>query len=183
MGVYHKILHKINLNTDNKDTKIHEVSHASRPKAQEAKIRQLKSDRQFLKDGVTPNDYLDSDQEIYARLMSLREELKLDPKKRYSISEIRKMIDKKSKFKIGIPNNKGDFRIVTTNYDGSVSSDIGPKDNLNYNNAEVHKITTDKHSIFDRYTPIFVESLINEVADNRKYIPKASSGMSFDIAD
>ena len=67
LGAYHKILHKIDLETDDKDVKVHEVAHSSRPRAQEAKINQLKATRKFLKDGVVPNDYLDSNNEIYAR--------------------------------------------------------------------------------------------------------------------
>lgn len=183
LGAYHKILHKIDLETDDKDVKVHEVSHSSRPRVQEAKIKQLKATRKFLKDGVVPDDYLDSNNEIYARLMSLRKDLKLDPKKHYSISEIRKLIDEHSEHKIGIPSDNGDFRIVTTDSNGKVKSDIGTKENLNYNKAEIHSMTKDKHSILNRYTPMFIESLINDVADNRKYIPRASSGMSFDIAD
>lgn len=183
LGAYHKILHKIDLETDDKNVKVHEVSHSSRPRAQEAKIKQLKATRKFLKDGVVPDDYLDSNNEIYARLMSLRKDLKLDPKKRYSISEIRKLIDEHSEYKIGIPSDNGDFRIVTTDSNGNVTSDIGTKENLNYNKAEIHSVTNDKHSILNRYTPMFIEALINDVADNRKYIPRASSGMSFDIAD
>lgn len=115
--------------------------------------------------------------------MTLRKDLKLDPKKRYSISEIKKLIEDHSKYKIGIPSDNGDFRIVTTDGNGNVTNDIGPKENLNYNKAEIHSVTNDKHSILNRYTPMFIESLINDVADNRKYIPRASSGMSFDISD
>ena len=183
LGAYHKILHKIDLETDDKDVKVHEVSHSSRPRVQEAKIKQLKAARKFLKDGVVPDDYLDSNNEIYARLMALRKDLKLDPKKHYSISEIRKLIDEHSEYKIGIPSDNGDFRIVTTDSNGNVTHDIGPKNNLDYNKAEIHSVTNDRHSILNRYTPMFIESLINDVADNRKYIPRASSGMSFDIAD
>lgn len=183
LGAYHKILHKIDLETDDKDVKVHEVAHSSRPRAQEAKIKQLKAARKFLKDGVAPDDYLDSNNEIYARLMSLRKDLKLDPKKHYSISEIRKLIEDHSEYKIGIPSDNGDFRIVTTDSNSNVIHDMGPKENLNYNKAEIYSVTHDKHSILDRYTPMFIESLINDVADNRKYIPRASSGMSFDIVD
>lgn len=178
-GAYFPVLHKIALNTDGIGTKIHEVAHASRPKAQEAKIGQLKEDLPYLKPGVKPNNYLDSNREIYARLMALREALKLDPNKKYSLPEIRKMIDKHSEFHFGIPTKDGKgHRIVTQNSEGKTIRDIGSKENLDYNKTELKIHTKDPKQILDRYTPVFIESLINEVADTKKFIPRASKGMS-----
>lgn len=184
LGAYYPILHRIALNTDSEDTKVHEVAHSSRPLAQEAKIKQLKSRQKYLKDGIVPNEYLDSDREIYARLMALRKSLNLDPKKKYSISEIRKLIDKHSNYTIGVPNKNGKgYYIGTMNGDGKVIKTFGPKKDLDFSNAEIDVKTEDSKSILNRYTPTFIEGLFNEVADNRKYIPRASNGMSFSGLD
>lgn len=180
LGAYFPLTHKIALNTDSEDTKIHEVAHASKPKAQEAKIRQLKSRQNYLRKGVTPNEYLDSDSEIYARLMTLRKSLNLDPNKHYSISEIRKMIDKHSNYTIGVPSRskKGGYKITTIDGNGRVKSSIGTNEDLDYSKSEINTIIEDSKSIFDRYTPDFIEGLFNEVADNRSSIPMAALGMS-----
>lgn len=68
---------------------IHELTHASLPEMQ----KKLISKHVSLKNGVYPSSYRDDPDEIYSRLMEFRYSNKLNPKKKYTIEEIRKMSD------------------------------------------------------------------------------------------
>lgn len=72
---------------------VHELTHAMEPKPQENKIAEI------MKDVKLPNrdGYMDSPEEIYARIMQLRHEYGLDPNKTYSVDDIKKLRKKDGK--------------------------------------------------------------------------------------
>jgi hypothetical protein len=130
-GGYQKWNHKIQINENDEDLKVHEVAHASNAIAQKKKIKQLKEQYPFLKKGVYPDSYYDNESEIYSRLMEVRKALNLDPNKKYSLKEIRDMIDKQTEVITVIPSKtEFDSRIVRGTGDGKHIKSEGTTKNL-----------------------------------------------------
>lgn len=165
---------------DDRSTAIHEVTHASNAVTQKKKIKQLMKEYPFLKEGVHPYDYYDNESEIYSRLMEVRDMLRLDPKKHYSRKEIEKMIDDASEMIITVPTKDGKSqRTIVRTGDGKHIHSSGPGTNLDWDKATSKYITSDSKHFFERYSPLFIEKLINDVAATpKKKIPRASLGTS-----
>lgn len=83
-------------------TVVHELAHATEPKLQEKRIGQLK--RLFGKNiyrhaDQKPSDYLDSEEEIYARFKAACKDAGIDLSKTYSDKDLDKILLKLSKGK------------------------------------------------------------------------------------
>lgn len=90
-GMYLPDYHTLFFNSKNpgKSIQVHEGTHSQQPEVQGEIIpRHIK-----LKNGVQYNSYYDDPDEINSRIMEFRYNNKLDPNKKYTIEEIKKMKD------------------------------------------------------------------------------------------
>lgn len=93
IGAYYSPIHEyIAYRPDTiKKSAIHEITHAAHLNDSETKIKKIIKDLHKIK---PINSYYDNPDEIYARLMQLREHLNIDPNKKWTIEEIQDLQDK-----------------------------------------------------------------------------------------
>lgn len=92
-GVYNPSSHSISYISPNAGTDVHELTHSLNADPQINTIRYgFEGDK--LQEGKQYNSYKDSAVEIYARLMQFRYLNKLDPKKKYTVEDIKKWREK-----------------------------------------------------------------------------------------
>ena len=190
LGSYIPRDRKIYLKEDNLEDSIHEWTHSSRPIAQVKEIEKYKKffdNNIYDNAAVTPEDYLDDPHEIYARLMSLRQSLNLDPNHKYTKEEIKKL--KKNLINHitlinRLKSKDGDTNFSTTKFDkdGNViwMEPFDPK----YKPVPEESILRIEYKvgegdeILNRYNDAFLEKLFNDIAQVNKptQITKAQSG-------
>lgn len=99
----------------NRPTIIHERTHALNPTAQKRAIINTCNPRfnifkgftpgiEWRKEGIDENNYLDSSDEIYSRLMEFRYQNKMDPKRKYTEQDIETMRNDKSTKDVNLLN-------------------------------------------------------------------------------
>lgn len=92
-GVYNPSSHSISYISPSASTDVHELTHSLNADPQINTIRYgFEGDK--LQEGKQYNSYKDSAVEIYARLMQFRYLNKLDPKKKYTVEDIKKWREK-----------------------------------------------------------------------------------------
>lgn len=79
-------LRTVSVRKNDQNTAVHESAHSMEARPQEGKISKIVSDY-----GASRDSYLDSPGEIHSRLMEFRHHNKLNPRKRYSLDEVREM--------------------------------------------------------------------------------------------
>lgn len=76
----------VRVGKDNQSLAVHESAHSMESKPQERKIGEI-----VEKYGASKDSYLDSAGEIHSRLMEFRHDRGLDPKKRYTLDDVKEM--------------------------------------------------------------------------------------------
>ena len=181
---------KIYLKEDHLGDSIHEWTHSSRPIAQVKEIEKYKNffdNNIYDNAAVIPDDYLDDPHEIYARLMSLRQSLNLDPNHKYTkeeINQLKKKLIKNITLTTRLKSENGDTNFFTTKFDkdGNViwMEPFDPK----YKPVPEESIRRveykvgEGNEILNRYNDAFLEKLFNYIAqvDRPTQITKAQSG-------
>lgn len=175
VGVYYPIGRRIYLRNDSPSTAVHEWTHSSNPKPQIKEIDKIKDTLgQSIYDqkSVIPDNYLDSSNEIYSRLMQLRYNLNADPNHVFTNKEIEELKRKYTKNKTLttrlLGNDYNSFTTTTFDKDNNITNiePFNPNFKISVDESVV-KTNYDQDNTFNilnRYSTNFIRRLLNDVA-------------------
>lgn len=177
-GAYNQITGDIVVKEDaGRGTVVHELAHASKPELQVERIGQLKRllGSSIYKYGdQAPSEYLDSEEEIYARLKDTCDRLGIDLSKEYTDDEIEKILLKASKgktYRYLLEDKDGNRSIQTITLDenGKATSTPSPKGAKIIESSSSQVFENDKNFL-NRYSPRFIKSMIKDLVSTDKDI-------------
>ena len=176
-GAYLPLFQTIILKDDNTSTAVHEFTHSSKPGFQIEKIDDLKNlygDYMYDNKATSRDKYLDSSDELYSRLMALRQYYNFDPNHKFTNEEIDKLKNNLLKEFILIDRNPKDNKsLFITVYDKNKNIIEKTPKNHNYKiNPETAEIVRtynvdNSFNILNRYSSDFIRRLLNEIASNK----------------
>lgn len=175
-GLYTRNGKRIYLRTDSPSVAVHEWTHSSRPDAQIKEIDKVKDtlgDSIYDQKSVIPNSYLDSSNEIYARLMQLRHALNIDPNHKFTNEEIESLKNRFTKSKslttrLQDKNGNKDFTVTTFDKNNNIlnAQPLNPdyKPVLEESRTNIKYDTENTYDILNRYSTNFIKTLLNDIA-------------------
>lgn len=175
-GVYYPFGRRIFLTDGSTSTAIHEWTHSSLPDAQEKVIKKYQDnfgDTVYDNKTITPDEYLDNPQEIYARLMQLRYSINTDPNHKFTKEEIQNI--KKEHLdhytltnRLKSSEGKGSFSVSQFDKDGKIiqSEPFNPEYKIVPEESTVtpHYNKENTYNLLNRYSDDFLLYLFNNVA-------------------
>lgn len=175
-GVYYPFGRRIFLTDGSTSTAIHEWTHSSLPDAQEKVIKKYQDnfgDTVYDNKTITPNEYLDNPQEIYARLMQLRYSINADPNHKFTKEEIQNI--KKEHLdhytltnRLKSSEGKGSFSVSQFDKNGKIiqSEPFNPEYKIvpEESTATPHYNKENTYNLLNRYSDDFLLYLFNNVA-------------------
>lgn len=175
-GVYYPFGRRIFLTDGSTSTAIHEWTHGSLPDAQEKVIKKYQDnfgDTIYDNKTITPDEYLDNPQEIYARLMQLRYSINADPNHKFTKEEIQNI--KKEHLdhytltnRLKSSEGKGSFSVSQFDKNGKIiqSEPFNPEYKIvpEESTATPHYNKENTYNLLNRYSDDFLLYLFNNVA-------------------
>ena len=170
-GAYNKITGEVIVKEDaGRGTIIHELSHATDSTLQQRRISQLKQlfgNSMYKYDDQAPSEYLDSEEEIYARFKDTCDRLGIDLSKEYTDKEIDKILLKASKgktYRYLLEDSEGNKIVKTINVDedGNTTSTPSPS-GAKIVETSTSQVFEDDKNFLNRYSPRFIKTMIKEL--------------------
>lgn len=180
-GLYTRNGRRMYLRTDSPSVAVHEWTHSSRPDAQIKEIDKVKDtlgDSIYDQKTITPNSYLDSSNEIYARLMQLRHALNIDPNHKFTNEEIESLKNRFTESKslttrLQDKNGNKDFTVTTFDKNNNVldAQPLNPdyKPVLEESRTNIKYDTENTYDILNRYSTNFIKTLLNDIAKDKNH--------------
>lgn len=184
-GLYTRNGRRMYLRTDSPSVAVHEWTHSSRPDAQIKEIDKVKDtlgDSIYDQKSVIPDNYLDSSNEIYARLMQLRHALNIDPNHKFTNEEIEALKNRfvTTQSLTTLHKDKDENKDVSvTVFDKNnkvirtypVKPDFKPVPGESL--VTINYDTDKTYDILNRYSTNFIKTLLNDIAKdtNNKKLP------------
>ena len=170
-GAYNKITGDVIVKEDaGRGTIIHELAHATDSTLQEKRIKQIKNifgNNIYKYKDQAPSEYLDSEEEIYARFKDTCDRLGIDLSKDYTDEELDKILLKASKGKTHryLLEDQSGNKIVKTiqvDEDGNTTSTPTPV-GAKLLETSTSQVFEDDKDFLNRYNPRFIKTMIKEL--------------------